>query len=106
ISLPFLGAPSPPDIAEAAYATNNNGKFQIDDKLKKITVERILPSIIDGQPIPRDIVESVIRNTSNRVALEPWQFEKLLSIACALYKKFIFDKIKENYTMALDPNRK
>lgn len=101
-SIPFVGAPSPSDIAEAAYATNNNGKFQLDDKLRKTTVERILPCIIDGQPIPRDIVESAIRRASNRVALADWQWEKILSIACALFKKL---KEKENYSMALDPNR-
>jgi CRISPR-associated protein Csd1 len=103
VPLPFEGAPSPSDIAEAAYATNNNGKFQIDDKLRKATIERILPCIIDGQPIPRDIVESAVRRASNRAALESWQFEKTLSIACALFKKF---KQQEDYSMALDPNRK
>jgi CRISPR-associated protein Csd1 len=101
--LPFVGAPAPNDIAEAAYATNNNGKFQIDDVLRNTTVQRILPCIVDGQPIPRDIVECAVNRAANRAALENWQFEKILSIACALYKKF---KQKENYSMALDPNRK
>ncbi len=96
----FVGAPAPVDIAEAAYGE------RVDDKLKKTTVERLLPCIIDGQPIPRDIVESTVRRASNRVALENWQFNKTLSIACALYRKFIDDKQKENYSMALDPKRK
>jgi len=101
--IPFIGAPAPSDIAEAAYATNNNGKFLLDEKLRKTTIERILPCIIDGQPLPRDIVESAVRHASNRVALENWQWEKILSIACALFKKL---KEKEYYSMALDPNRK
>lgn len=100
IPLPFIGAPAPSDIIEAAYGE------RVDDKLKKTTVERLLPCIVDGQPIPRDIVESTMRRASNRVALKNWQFEKTLSVACALYKKFIYDKHKENYSMALDPNRK
>lgn len=103
VPLSFEGAPSPSDMAEAAYATNNNGKFQIDDKLRKTVVERILPCIIDGQPIPRDIVESAVRRASNRAGLEDWQFEKTLSIACALFKKF---KQKEDYSMTLDSGRK
>lgn len=92
----FVGAPAPKDIAEAVY-----GK-RVDDKLRKSTVERILPCIIDGQPIPRDIVESAVRKASNRVALEDWQWKKTLSIACALFRKF---REKENYTMALDETR-
>jgi len=99
----FIGAPAPDDIAEAAYATNRDGKFQLDEKLRKSTVARILPCIIDGQQIPRDIVESATRRASNRVALEDWQWSKTLTIACALYKKY---NRKENYQMALEENRK
>jgi CRISPR-associated protein Csd1 len=103
IPLPFIGAPTPSDIAEAAYAINNNGKLQIDETLRKTSVERLLPCIIDGRQIPRDIVESAVRRASNRMSLENWQWEKTMSIACALFKKL---KEKESYSMALDPNRK
>lgn len=101
--IPFIGAPAPSDIAEAAYATNRDGKFEVDKKLRKATIQRILPCIIDGQPIPRDIVESAVRKTSNRIALEDWQWNKVLTIACSLFKKY---NRKENYDMALDLNRK
>ena len=101
--IPFIGAPSPSDIAEAAYGVNRGGKFEVDDKLRKTTVQRILPCIVDGQPMPRDLVESAVRRASNRVGLEDWQWNKALSIACALFKKH---NRKENYEMALDPNRK
>jgi CRISPR-associated protein Csd1 len=101
--IPFIGAPAPSDIAEAAYATNRDGKFQMDEKLRKSTIGRILPCIVDGQQIPRDIVESAVRRASNRVALENWQWNKVLTIACALFKKY---NRKENYDMTLDPNRK
>lgn len=102
----FVGAPTPIDIAEAAY-----GK-RVDDKLKKSTVERLLPCIVDGQPIPRDIAESAIRHASNRIGMKDPkdkyenEWNKTLSIACALYRKFMYDKQKETYSMALDPNRK
>lgn len=95
--LRFVGAPAPRDIAEAAYGS------KVDDKLKKSTVERLLPCIIDGQQIPRDIVESAVRRACNRVGMEEWEWNKTLSIACALYKKF---NEKEDYSMALDKNRK
>lgn len=101
--IPFIGAPSPSDIAEAAYANNRGGKFEIDEKLHKATIGRILPCIVDGQHIPRDIVECAVRRASNRVALEDWQWNKVLTIACSLFKKY---NRKENYDMALDPNRK
>ena len=101
--IPFVGAPSPSDLTEAAYGVNRGGKFEVDDKLRKTTVQRILPCIVDGQPIPRDLVESAVRRASNRVSLEDWQWNKVLTIACALFKKH---NRKENYDMTLDPNRK
>ena len=92
----FVGAPAPKDIAEAAYGNKAN------DKLKKATVERLLPCIIDGQQIPRDIVDSAVRRACNRVGMEGWEWNKTLSIACALFKKL---NEKEGYSMALDENR-
>jgi len=93
----FIGAPAPSDIAEAAYGR------RLDEKLQKATIARILPCIIDGQQIPQDLVESTIRRACNRIAMDNWEWNKTLSIACALYKK---QNRKENYDMALDLNRK
>jgi CRISPR-associated protein Csd1 len=92
----FVGAPAPKDIAEAAYGS------RVDDKLKKATVERLLPCIIDGQQVPRDIVDSVVRRACNRAGMEGWEWNKTLSIACALFKKL---NEKEGYSMALDESR-
>jgi len=94
---PFIGAPAPINIAEAAYGSN------ADDKLKKATVARLLPCIIDGQQIPRDIVESAVRRAYNRTSMGEWEWNKTLSISCALYKKL---NEMEDYDMALDKNRK
>jgi len=101
--VPFVGAPAPRDIAEAAY-----GK-RVTDTLRKKTVERILPCIIDSQPIPRDLVESAVRRASNRLGMrDPKdkhenEWHKTFSIACALYKKL--QEGKEKFDMALDANR-
>lgn len=93
----FVGAPAPIDIAEAAYGA------RIDEKLRKRTVERILPCIIDGQRVPLDLVDNLVRRASNRSALEPAEWSKALTIACALFRKL---HEKEAYTMALDENRR
>ena len=92
----FVGAPSPKDIAYTAYRNN------ISDKLKKSTVERLLPCIIDGAKLPYDLVNSVVNRVSNPVSMEKWEWQKALSIACALVRKYRFDKFKEVWKMALD----
>jgi CRISPR-associated protein Csd1 len=105
--VPFIGAPAPNDIAEAAYGST------LDKKLRSATIERILPCIIDGQPLPRDLVESTFRRACNRDGIknpddkrfygdEEFTWKKVLSIACALFRKH---NSKENYPMALDPTR-
>lgn len=96
----FTGAPSPEDIAKSVYGS------RIDDKLLKSTVERILPCIIDGQKIPRDLVDLIVYRASNRVGMDDWEWKKTLSIACALYKKYKDDYEKEVFDMSLDVNRK
>ncbi|HEY6766753.1 MAG TPA: type I-C CRISPR-associated protein Cas8c/Csd1 [Candidatus Sulfotelmatobacter sp.] len=94
--LRFLGAPAPKDIAEAAYGR------RLDDKLRKWTVERLIPCIIDGEPVPRDLVESAVRRVCNRVGLKSWEWEKCLGIACSLYRGW---RKKENYQMSLEESR-
>lgn len=94
----FVGAPAPHDIAEAAFGR------RLDDKLKKATVERLLPCIIDGQFIPRDLVVSIARRASNRIGLEHWEWEKTLGIACALFRGWSISQGKD-YAMALEQDR-
>lgn len=96
----FQGAPAPKDIVWGAYGSKVEGKNGV--KLFNATVERLMPTIIDGKPVPRDLVEQCVRRTSNRVGLESWEFEKCLGIACALYKGFYNER---GYKMALEEER-
>lgn len=92
----FFGAPAPHDIAEAAYGS------RVDEKLKKATVERLVPCLIDGQPFPRDLLTSVVRRASQRISMPHWVWEKALGIACALHRGTFH---QEEYVMALETER-
>ena len=93
----FVGAPAPHDIAEAAYGR------RLDDKLKKATIERLLPCIVDGQAFPRYLLESTMHRACNRVGLERWEWEKFLGIACGLYRGAFKN---EGYEMTLETDRR
>jgi len=94
----FVGAPAPRDIAEAAYGRH------VDDKLRKAVVERLLPCIVDGSPLPRDLVESTTRRASNRTGFaDKWEWGKCLGIACALFKG---SQTERDYQMTLETDRK
>jgi CRISPR-associated protein Csd1 len=92
----FVGAPSPRDIAQAAYGR------RLDEKLEKAARERLLPCIVDAAPIPMDIVDSTKRRAVNRVGLDRWEWEKCLGIACALFRGKHGER---NYRMALELER-
>lgn len=106
----FVGAPSPIDIARAALGRTAN--TESGKKLVKSMVERLVPCIIDGlesHPIPADIVNSVVRQTCNRLGYErepqrrnedAWR--KSLGIACAVFRGLHF---QEDFQMALEENR-
>lgn len=88
----FIGASATKDIAFAAYGPHAN------DKLVKGLMERMLPCIIEGKRIPDDVVRSAFHRASNPVAMENWEWEKTLSVTCALINK------REGYDVALDTN--
>ena len=92
----FTGAPAPHDIAQVAYGR------RLDNKLKKATIERLLPCMVDGRPLPKDLVETCTRRAFNRVGMEHWEWEKALGIACALYKGYHHER---SYQMALEEER-
>ncbi len=77
----FYGAPATRDIAFAAYGN------RASDQLVKGLMERMLPCIIDKRNIPRDIIRSAFHRAVNPVSMERWEWEKTLSITCALINK-------------------
>lgn len=95
----FIGAPAPKDIAICAYGR------RLDDKLQAATQRRLLLCIIEGVPIPRDIVESCLGRASARQSMEHWEWEKTLGIACSLYRKQQTTLKQHNYTMSLERDR-
>lgn len=94
----FYGAPSPIDIAKAAYGDN------VDQKLKQQTVERLVPCIVDRKGIPRDLVLATVQRATKAVTLEPWDARKTCGIACALVCGYYNRTKGTNYSMALDNN--
>lgn len=95
----FFGAPATKDIAFAAYGP------KASDKVVKGLMERILPCIIDGKQVPLDIERSAFSRATNPVSMEKWEWEKTLSIACALINKKLINK-GEGYGVSLDVESK
>lgn len=94
----WIGAPSLQNIAELNFGkqTKQNTKF-----IKK-TIERLLPCIIDGKHLPKDIMKLAVNRVSNRYNFNSRDdYNKAIAIVCALVRKTENDKGVE-WKMALD----
>lgn len=95
-----ISTPSPKSLYEAIFG------FTISDSLKKQTIERILPCIVEGVPFPKDLMQGAVRRAINRQGYksdEGWLWEKNLGIACALFKGFKKRQIpSKEYEMGLE----
>ncbi len=103
---PFVGTPAPREIVRAAFGVERNERLEVDDKLMKASIERLLPCIADGVRMPYDFVKAAVNRASNPLSMSPYNWEKVLSIACSLVKKYRHDINKEEWNMALDDNQK
>lgn len=89
-----IKTPIPREIATATHGLR-------DDKLIKETVERILICMLENkeQQIPIDIERNLIARTSKPSTMENWEWEKCLSVACAVIKH---NRKREEIKMTLD----
>ena len=101
--IPFYGAPSPWDVANIAYGTEQNGFIKGDFKLVAKATERILPCICDGCRIPRDIVKLLVNKSNcpqNYTNENNWK--KVVTITCSMYKKYLHDYEGVDIDMKVD----
>jgi len=93
----FVGAPAPEDIILAVYGQN------VADKFKKAAVRQLMSCILESAPLPKHFMLGAVRRASNPAALDAGEYLRTLCIACALIRKYHFDR-GENESMAWDEN--
>lgn len=90
-------------IVRFAYGTEQGALMEVNDKLMKEQSQRILHCMLDKKPLPRDIMQAVVRRASTPLAYSTGNRDRILSTACALIAKYHYDKNKGvNVPMALD----
>ncbi|MFP3089956.1 type I-C CRISPR-associated protein Cas8c/Csd1 [Treponema sp. TIM-1] len=94
-----ISAPSPIEIAKAAYGEHLN------DHVKTMAIQRILPCILYKTPIPQDIEQLCIGRASRLGALKESEKAKTLETACAVFKYNAYTRNKEDYNVGLEEDR-
>lgn len=85
---------------------DDNSKVEVDDKLLKQHMQRLFKCLIEKLPIPYDIVMALTAKASMPKSYNKKNREKILSVACAVIRKYYNDKAqKEEWNMSLDKNK-
>ena len=96
-----ISAPSPEEIAKAAYGGH------VSDSAKAMTIQRLLSCIIDKTPIPSDIEQLCFNRASRLNTIDSSEREKTLETACAVIKYNLYaNKEKKEYKVGLEEDRK
>ena len=94
-------------IISCAFGEERNNFLELDSRILKEQVQRIVHCIADSQPIPYDIVHALFVKASNPQKYQKWyNYEEILSTACALIAKYYNNHNEEvKFTMELDKNK-
>lgn len=103
----YLAAPGLWTILHAVYGDI----IKSNETLKKNLAERLLPTIIEKRPCPKDIMQRSLARAINRHSYkQDEQWEQNLGVACALYKGYFqrHPKLEQRrtYDMALEANNR
>ncbi len=107
------GIQSPPlyKVIQFAYGTLRSNRMEVDDKVSRQIMMRLLSCRIDKGLMPSDIVKRLVDKCQS---LELFADDKeggylrstLLHCTCAVIRKHYIDHFKEEWKMALEPEKK
>ena len=93
----IVKTPNANRIVKFALGTEQGQYVEVPDKVLKEQVQRIYYCILDGKPIPKDLVYAIVCKAANPLGYSNANYERLLSTACAMIKAE-----KGNVSMELD----
>lgn len=103
-------SPNLRNIADAAYGVprtiGENQTVETDEKVLAIAMQRLLLCRLEKAPFPADIMCSAVQRCSSLQLYEKLNREKQLFTTCAIIKKYRYDRFKEEWNMALEPEKK
>ena len=108
---PFIGAPAVDKIIETIHGLPRGGKDESYIKIKKSARERLLRCIFDGAFLPKDYMIAAIQRASSPLAIvrngkfDRNGFDRILSTACALIRKYYRQYKKEDYQLSIELDR-
>lgn len=87
----ILKTPSIPTIVNFLYGAESNGMLTCrDDKVRRAALERLIPCVMEGRRLPRDMMQLAFYRLINRQAY-PKQWNHVFFLGCTIIKKYAWD---------------
>lgn len=93
-------------IVDCAFGTQRGDRLETDDRCLRQQMQRLIACRVDKAVIGMDIVKSLTQRASRPQAYDQYVWEDILFTACAVIRKYRMDRFKEEWKMALEPERK
>lgn len=96
------------EIADYAYGTEQGDFIKCKTEVRNRAILKLIPCVITGKKIPKDIVRNLFYKASKPTAYEhSYNWRKVLETACGMIRKTIIEEKKERgekeeYEVALD----
>lgn len=105
-----IQSPSLRQIADCAFGTQRmekgQAKLETDERILRQQMQRLIACRVDRSMVGTDIVKALVSRASSPQAYDKYVWEDILFTACAVIRKYRTDRFKEEWNMALEPERK
>ena len=93
-------------IVNCAFGTQRDKWLETDDRVLRQQMQRLIACRVDKALIGADIVKALADRASRPMAYDHNIWENILFTACAVIRKYRTDRFKEEWNMALEPEKK
>lgn len=101
-----IQSPSLYELVQCAFGTLRGEKLEVDDRIVGQQIQRLVACRVDRAAFPLDIERVLVQKASNLQIYNGSNRAKLLFTACAAVRKYRYDRFKEVWEMALEPEKK
>ncbi len=105
-----IQSPSLRQIVDCAFGTQRTEKgssrLETDERILRQQLQRLIACRVDRVRLGADVVKALANRASTPMAYDDKNiWEKILFTACAAIRKYRYDRFKEEWNMALEPER-
>ncbi|MGI6090650.1 MAG: type I-C CRISPR-associated protein Cas8c/Csd1 [Saccharofermentanales bacterium] len=101
----YVGTPSALELINHVFGVERSGFMKVgndQNKLQNQLLQRLLPLITERGRVPRDFMKCAFESAITPLGKSYYNWQKCLSIACGIIKKYYMERKGVEYRMALD----